>query len=210
VISFPGRVPEGQVRGQFAAAVDFFPTIAEFCGVQLPKRKIDGVSLSSVLHDPQAKGTRDVYHWQLGNQWAVRDGNWKLVVNGMDTQQNKKLQGADQTFLSDMSKDVTERHNLAADHPDVVAKLTKLHEVGRGTQEGLGETASRKSKEDENCATIREGPAPKHFFLLLDQQRLAIEVQSEIGLVNKKSNMVNGVNPARFTPTQAGGLAPKL
>src|SRR5256714_6271780 len=104
VISFPGHVPEGQVRGQFTAAVDFFPTIAEFCGVELPKRKIDGVSLSSILHDPQAKGTHDVYHWQLGNQWAARDGNWKLVINGMDTEQNKKLQGPDQTFLSDMDK----------------------------------------------------------------------------------------------------------
>jgi len=129
IISLPGKIPQAQVRGQFAAAADLFPTIAQLCGVALPERKIDGVSLVPLLTDANAKGTHEQFHWQLGEQWAVRDGNWKLVINARDTKIDEKLQGADQTFLSDMSKDVTETHNLAAQHADVVQRLTALHEA---------------------------------------------------------------------------------
>lgn len=128
IISFPGHVPANQVRGQFAAAVDLFPTIADFCGAKLPNRRIDGKTLRPILSDPSAKPAHEVYHWQLGNQWAVRQEDWKLVINANDTQYNKKLQGADKTFLSNMAQDVTERHNLAAQHPEIVQALTSLHE----------------------------------------------------------------------------------
>lgn len=67
-------------------------------------------------------------HWQLGNQWAVREGDWKLVVNGRDTKVNKRLTGNDRIFLSNMAVDAAERTNIARAHPDVVARLERLHE----------------------------------------------------------------------------------
>ncbi|HZL36718.1 MAG TPA: sulfatase-like hydrolase/transferase [Tepidisphaeraceae bacterium] len=129
IISFPGRVPVNQSRDQLAVAVDLFPTIAQFCGAKLPAGRIDGKSLIPLLENPNAKTPHDVYHWQLGNQWAVRQGDWKLVVNGNDTAYNKKLEGADKIFLSNMAVDATERHNIAAQHADVVQRLTRLHEA---------------------------------------------------------------------------------
>ena len=65
--------------------------------------------------------------WKLGDQWAVREGDWKLVVNANDTDRSK-VEGDDKVFLSNLGRDVSERNNLAAKHRDVVEKLTKLHE----------------------------------------------------------------------------------
>lgn len=129
IISFPGKLPENQARDQLAASVDLLPTIANLCNVPLPQRKLDGTSILPLLQSPDAKSPHDQFFWQVGDQWAVRNGNWKLVFNGMDTQNGKKLEGDERIFLSDLSKDVTERHNIASAHPDIVDQLTKLHEV---------------------------------------------------------------------------------
>lgn len=128
IARLPGTLPAGEVRDQFAVSIDWYPTIAELCKAQLPDRPIDGRSLLPVLRSPQAASPHPVFHWQLGNQWAVREGNWKLVFNAADTEVGKRLQGPDQLFLSDLSADATEKQNRAVQQPEVVARLRGLHE----------------------------------------------------------------------------------
>jgi arylsulfatase A len=128
IASWPGRIPQGEAREQFGASVDWFPTIAELCGVPLPPRRLDAKSLASVLKSSQAKSPHEVFHWQLGNQWAVREGDWKLVVNGVDTRHGSKLEGPDRVFLSNLARDVSETKNLASENPDIVQRLTRLHD----------------------------------------------------------------------------------
>ena len=50
IVSWPGHLPEGEVRDQVAHGCDWLPTIAELCGVPLPKVHLDGKSL--VRGDP--------------------------------------------------------------------------------------------------------------------------------------------------------------
>ncbi len=88
MISWPGRLPEGQVRGQVAHACDWMPTIAELCGARLINEDIDGRSLVPVLRSAAAPTPHEVLHWQVGrgqSQWAVRQGDWKLIGNVQDT-----------------------------------------------------------------------------------------------------------------------------
>mgnify|MGYP000225398850 CR=1 FL=1 len=126
IASLPGRIPAGQVRDQFAANVDWVPTIASLCGITLPNVLIDGKDITPLLESPVARSPHDVFHWQLDDQWAVREGDWKLVVNGRDSDR-LPLKGDDKTFLSNMAADVTERKNIAKNHPDIVDRLTKRH-----------------------------------------------------------------------------------
>jgi arylsulfatase A-like enzyme len=106
------------------------PTIAEYCGLEPPKHDIDGKSIVKVIDSAAAPTPHDVLHWQTGrggSHWAVREGKWKLVQNGPATDYKGRKLPAEKTFLSDMTKDTTETKNIAALHPEIVERLTKLH-----------------------------------------------------------------------------------
>jgi arylsulfatase A-like enzyme len=133
IISWPGRLPEGEVRSQLATACDWVPTILELCDAKPVRHEIDGLSLKSVLQSESAPTPHDVFHWQTGgNQWAVRQGDWKLIGNPRDTSNKAPLGKGDKLFLINLAEDVSEMKNLAADHPDVVERLQKLHDAWAG------------------------------------------------------------------------------
>ncbi len=128
IVSWPGRIPKNAVRDQTAISIDWMPTIAEYCGVPAPKRKIDGKSIVSLIESDSASSPHDVLHWESGKHWAVRQGNWKLVHNGPATEENGKKLPKVENFLSNIAQDVTETKNLAQEHPDIVQRLTNLHQ----------------------------------------------------------------------------------
>lgn len=133
IISMPGTLPEGVVRDQMAVSMDWMPTIADLCNVNLPDTKLDGKSLVSVIRD-DASTPHEVIHWQIGeahavnSSWAVRAGDWKLLGNPRDPSNKGNLTEGDSLFLVDLSRDVSEMVNMAPDHPERVAELKKLHD----------------------------------------------------------------------------------
>ena len=133
IISWPGKLPEGAVRDQMATACDWLPTIAELCNVERPARKLDGHSIVDVIRSADAKSPHETFHWQSGRgrggrQWAVRQGDWKLIGNPRDTSNKAVLTNADTLFLVNLTDDVTEMTNVAARHTDVAKRLKKLHD----------------------------------------------------------------------------------
>ena len=133
IIRLPGVVPEGEVRDQMAIAMDWFPTIAEICGVDLPDGTLDGKSLMPVIQNKSTISQHDVLHWhrgQAGNlnaQWAIRQSNWKLIGNPEDPTQKTSFEEADSLFLIDLSKDLSEKENLASQYPEKVQELKQIH-----------------------------------------------------------------------------------
>ena len=77
-ISWPGRIPAGQVRKQIATSTDWLPTIAALCDVPLPDRRIDGKDISPLLQSDKAPSPHETLFWESGRQVAVRRGPWKL------------------------------------------------------------------------------------------------------------------------------------
>jgi len=116
VISFPKRLPTGAVRDQAITAADLYPTILDLCGAPLPKVTLDGQSLLEIIKDPKAPTHHKVMHWQWGNKWAVREGDWKLIGTGSKGRELLTLAG-----------DEPERKNLIAQHTDLADRLAKLH-----------------------------------------------------------------------------------
>lgn len=130
IVSWPGRIPQNAVRNQTAVSIDWMPTIAQYCGIEPPEHKIDGKSIVSIIESPDAPSPHKVIHWQTsrGKHWAVREGNWKLVHNGPATDyKGRKLPQAE-NFLSNIAQDATETKNIASSNPDIVRRLTNLHE----------------------------------------------------------------------------------
>ena len=147
IVAWPGHLPEGAVRSQVAHGCDWLPTLAEFCGVKVLNPEIDGKSLVGVLRSADASSPHQVLHWQVGTgpqaQWAVRRGPWKLIGNAWDTSVNDKGKERTPLFLSNLAEDVGERKNYAADQPQVVEELRRLHEDWVKQVTGSSSTNSR-------------------------------------------------------------------
>lgn len=131
IISLPGRIPENEVRGQLATGMDWLPTLAELCQVDLPRTRLDGKSLVPVIQK-NAASPHEVVHWQYSlkdkSGWAVRSGDWKLLGYPKDPNREETLSPADSLFLVDLSKDLSETTNLSEDFPKKVEAMKKLHD----------------------------------------------------------------------------------
>jgi arylsulfatase A-like enzyme len=122
---WPGTVPAGRVSDEPWAFWDYLPTAAELTGAELPDGfRADGLSLVSFLKGGPAP-QRDYFYWELheGNRsiQAVRFGDWKAVRNGP----------GEPIELYDLTTDMSEAHNLAADKPELVARAASLLQSAR-------------------------------------------------------------------------------
>lgn len=126
ILSFPKKLPKGAVRDQAITAMDWYPTILELCGVAKPKGvTIDGHSVLPLVEDAKAASRYDVLHFQWQNGWMVREGDWKLIVNGTQGIHQPKL---DKVHLANLADERPERRNHAEEKPAIVRRLKKLHE----------------------------------------------------------------------------------
>jgi iduronate 2-sulfatase len=123
IVSAPGRT-RGAKTAAMVETADLYPTLAELAGLPAPKG-LDGRSFAKVLADPSAKARDSVIHVYprgglLGR--AIRTPRHRLV-------EWKKPGGdsAEAEFeLYDYVSDPLETKNLAAEQPDVVAKLRAI------------------------------------------------------------------------------------
>ncbi|MEM7014830.1 MAG: sulfatase-like hydrolase/transferase, partial [Verrucomicrobiota bacterium] len=120
IISYPNKLPKGEVRDQLITAMDWFPTVLELCDIENSEEapKIDGYNILPIIESKDAESQyKGVMHFAWGTQWAVRDGDWKLI--GRSNNENRSLHR-----LSDKNP---EEKNYAAEEPEIVERLTKLH-----------------------------------------------------------------------------------
>jgi arylsulfatase A-like enzyme len=131
IIRWPGSIESGGVRSQMVHACDWMPTLANLCGIPLLDQDIDGKSMLGILADPDADSPHEVLHWQVGlgqaAQWAVRDGDWKLIGNPADTSNGHERVKVDNKFLVNLAEDISEQSNLLDKHPDIAKRLESLH-----------------------------------------------------------------------------------
>ena len=123
IVRWPGKVPASRVSDAAWYFADVLPTLAQLVGATVPKN-IDGVSvLPTLLGQPQNLSERFLY-WERPPtkfQQAVLLGNWKALRSGP----NQPLQ------IFDMVGDPAEQHDVAASHPDLVARFEAYLETAR-------------------------------------------------------------------------------
>ncbi len=139
LLSWPARIPDGQVCGGLAAAMDIFPTFLSAAGGDAGAYELDGRDIFPMAGEGQASPHEEIF-WEMRNQTAVRRGRWKLVLNGV------LVEGAapeDAVHLSNLGVDVGERRNLAGDEPDLAAELKAAAERWRAAIEQRWESRWR-------------------------------------------------------------------
>ena len=121
------RWPNGGIGGgkdidHVTAHVDILPTLMDLCGIEkAPDHKLDGTSLAPLLANPDAAWpdrilVTDSQRVDEPIKWrksAVMTDQWRLI-NGKE--------------LYDMKTDPGQKKDVAAEHPDVVAKLRNAYE----------------------------------------------------------------------------------
>ena len=115
IVRWPGKVKAGVVSDQVGAFWDFLPTAADLAGAKAPAG-LDGVSLAPTLLGSGKQAQHEFLYWEFherGFQQAVRMGDWKAI----------RLKVGGPLELYDLKTDIGETHDVASDHPDVVAKI---------------------------------------------------------------------------------------
>jgi uncharacterized sulfatase len=136
VFHWSGRVPAGEIRNELVSTLDLLPTLLDYAGLAaLPGR--EGVSLRPCIEQRAEVPDRTLYgsmEQALSSHIGPDTRRWKKLRRRADYARGPRWHyvsfpnvedgpfGAEQE-LYDMAADPQERHNLAAERPDVTTKL---------------------------------------------------------------------------------------
>jgi arylsulfatase A-like enzyme len=121
IVRWPGNVPAGRVSDAVWATIDFLPTFAKLTGFKIPTdRPIDGINQSDLLLGKSETGRESFYFDNAG----IRMGKWKYLrpdahFYGYAVEDDRKKEAE----LYNLDTDIGETTNLAAKHPDILARL---------------------------------------------------------------------------------------
>jgi arylsulfatase A-like enzyme len=116
IVRWTGKIPAGAVSDVPVYFPDFLPTALDLAGARA--ERTDGVSLKPLLVDPRSKPADRFMYWEFYDpefRQAARWGKWKAV----------RLKRNGPLELYDLERDPKESRNLAASHPDIVARMAE-------------------------------------------------------------------------------------
>ena len=119
IAHWPGKIKAGSTSDTRLYFPDVLPTLCEIAGAKGPD-KLDGISFRPLLVGEKQR-THEFLYWEFpsyGGQQAVITGDWKAVRQNL-------AKGVVKTELYDLSKDESEKDDVSAKHPDVLARLEK-------------------------------------------------------------------------------------
>lgn len=146
IMRWPGRIKPGSVCREPAMTIDILPTIAELIGAELPDHTIDGLSIRSLMmSEPGATSPHEAFffYYHANHLEAVRYGKWKLhFPHGYRSMEGRELGSGGtpgkydhsrktELELYDLSVDIGESRDVAAEHPEVVEHIKKLADAMR-------------------------------------------------------------------------------
>ncbi|WP_162339433.1 sulfatase family protein [Cyclobacterium salsum] len=134
IIRYPQKLPQNELRHQWANSIDWMPTLAALADIDLPpSHQIDGKNLLPLLLNPQVPSPHQTMYWGTGlpenenHPWAVRKGPWKLIGNPSDPTGKLQFGEGDKLYLVNLESDSTEVRNLAPQHPEKTQELHMLY-----------------------------------------------------------------------------------
>ena len=127
LVQWKGHLPAGKVYHHPVIQLDIQPTALAAAGGTVRKEwKLDGVNLLPYLDGKSTGRPHETLFWRFGPQWAIRKGDWKL----MQAPEEKMLPSTalpnmpvGPVHLYNLADDLSESHDLSAQHPEKVIEL---------------------------------------------------------------------------------------
>jgi arylsulfatase len=124
IARWTGKIKPSTTSDLPCAAYDLLPTFCDASGEAGPRRpsEIDGISFLPTLLGRGEQRRHEFLYWEFpsyGGQQAVRMGDWKGVRQAL-------AKGTIKTELYNLSKDISEHHDVAAEQPKIVAQIEKI------------------------------------------------------------------------------------
>lgn len=155
VARYPGVIPAGATQKEPAMTIDLLPSIAGWCGADLPKLPIDGLDIRPLFRAERgAKSPHEFFahYYQTNELQAIRSGAWKLMLPHTSRTMKDQAPGADgkpgryaqekvALALYDLDADVGETTDVLAKHPEIVERLQGYAERLR---EDLGDSLTKR------------------------------------------------------------------
>jgi arylsulfatase A-like enzyme len=118
VMKYPKKIPAG-IRYEFpVSSTDIFATSLAQADIPMPEdRPHDGVNLIPYVTGIEKGEPHPQLFWRADHIWAVRDGDYKLILSTRDGWAE----------LYDLSQDLSEKINLRDDMPELYEDLRTLH-----------------------------------------------------------------------------------
>ena len=133
IIRWPGHVPSATVNSEWIGHLNILPTLAAWCGLNLPKLPVDGFNASTTLLQGETAPAKPVlYFTPIDNNTVhcIRAGAWKLRVAQSDGQiYINDRPGSTGNYLLpkpelyNLETDPTEAYDVAKKYPDIVRQL---------------------------------------------------------------------------------------
>jgi arylsulfatase A-like enzyme len=119
MMAWPGKISGGQTYEHAVSTLDIFPTaVAAAAGTGDPDRPTDGRNLLPYIQGLDKGDPHERLYWRSLPSYAVRDGDWKLLVNA-----NPK--GETVSMLFNLADDKSEKRDVSAQYPKIVARLNQ-------------------------------------------------------------------------------------
>ena len=124
MMQWKGKVPAGLVYEKPVSSFDIYATAAANSdGVAAPVQ-VEGVDLMPFLSSERQGAPHETLFWRQGHKRGLRHGDWKLV-----RMKAKLGAGKPNWELYDLSKDLSEKNDLASAQPDKLNELAQIWET---------------------------------------------------------------------------------
>jgi arylsulfatase A-like enzyme len=117
IIRWPEKINNKKVNEDLVTSMDLLPTLANIAGGNIPgDRIIDGIDITEVLLEDKVISNRSFFYYRLGGLCAVRWGRWKYFIKSPYYNE----------ALYDLEEDISERHNVINENPEIVASIEQI------------------------------------------------------------------------------------
>ncbi|MGB8166949.1 MAG: sulfatase-like hydrolase/transferase [Chthoniobacteraceae bacterium] len=126
IAAWKGHVPGGRVSHEPVIQLDVLPTALAAAGGEVkPEWQLDGVNLLPLLEGKTDKLDPRALYFRFGVQYAVREGDWKLVKASKDMS----------PMLVNLASDLGEQTDLSAQQPEKAKALQTLWDKWNATMQ---------------------------------------------------------------------------